>query len=172
MDAVEAEVGGLGPDLLADPCTFLLAEHGRHRALLGHLERLARGGQGANQGPARTAIARTLVAWLACELPLHLADEAASLMPRLATSAPALEVRLAAEEVAMHGLRGQVRDALVPVAGGHAPAADFEATALAFVQLYRRRLSIEETEVLPVARGVLDASACHAIAGEMRQRRS
>jgi hemerythrin-like domain-containing protein len=168
MDAAEAEVGGLGSDLLADPCAFLLAEHGRQRALLGHLERLARHAH----RPARRAIARALVAWLACELPLHLTDEAESLNPRLLPAAPALMVRLAAEGLALHELRQKVRDGLAPVTVGQAPADGFAATALAFVQLYRQRLGAEEAEVLPVARRVLDAAACHAITAEMRQRRN
>lgn len=168
MDAVEAEFGGLGSDLLADPFAFLLAEHGRQRALLGHLERLAR----RAHGPAQPAIARALIAWLACELPLHLTDEADSLMPRLASAAPALKLRLEAADLALRELRRKVRDALAPIAAGHAPAEDFAATVLAFVQLYRQRLAAEEAEILPIARRVLDAAACHAIAVEMRQRRS
>ncbi len=168
MDAAEAEFGALGPDLLADPCAFLLAEHGRQRALLGHLERLAR----RPHGPAQPAIARALIAWLACELPLHLTDEADSLLPRLAPDAAALVLRLGAEDLALRELRLKVRDALAPIAAGHAPAEGFAATVLAFVQLYRQRLSAEDAEVLPVARRVLDAAACHAIAAEMRQRRS
>ena len=56
MDAVEAEVGGLGSDLLADPCAFLAAEHGRQRALLGHLERLARRtGPPSRRSPRRSS---------------------------------------------------------------------------------------------------------------------
>ncbi|PWS35875.1 hypothetical protein DFH01_20110 [Falsiroseomonas bella] len=168
MGAVEAEFGGLGPDLLADPVAFLLAEHGRQRALLGHLERLAR----RTQGSARPAIARALVAWLACELPLHLRDEADSLLPRMAAAAPALMVRLQAEDLALRALRRKLRDALAPIAAGHAPPKDFAATVLAFAQLYRRRLATEEAEVLPTARRVLDDAACDAIAAEMRQRRS
>ncbi|WP_237213466.1 hemerythrin domain-containing protein [Falsiroseomonas oryziterrae] len=168
MDAVEAEVGGLGSDLLADPCAFLAAEHGRQRALLGHLERLARHAHGA----AQPAIAKALVAWLACELPMHLTDEADSLLPRLAGAAPALVVRLEAEDLALRDLRQKVRDALAPIAAGHAAPDGFAATALAFAQLYRHRLTTEEEEVLPIARRVLDATACDAIAAEMRQRRN
>jgi hemerythrin-like domain-containing protein len=167
MDPVEAEVGGLGSDLLADPCAFLAAEHGRQRALLGHLERLARHAHGA----AQPAIAKALVAWLACELPLHLADEAESVIPRLASAEPALAVRLAAEELALRDLRGKVRDALAPIAAGRPAPDGFAATALAFAQLYRQRLATEEAEVLPTARRVLDAAAFDAIAAEMRQRR-
>lgn len=168
MDAVEAEFGGLGSDLLADPCAFLAAEHGRQRALLGHLERLARHAHGA----AQPAIAKALVAWLACELPLHLTDEADSLMPRLAAAAPALVVRLEAEDLALRELRQKVRDALAPIATGHVAPEGFAATALAFAQLYRQRLAAEEAEVLPTARRVLDAAAFDAIAAEMRQRRN
>jgi hemerythrin-like domain-containing protein len=168
MDAIEAEVGGLGSDLLADPCAFLAAEHSRQRALLGHLERLARGAQGA----AKPAIAKALVAWLACELPLHLTDEADSLMPRLAAATPALVVRLGAEDLALRDLRQKLRDAVAPIAAGHAAPDGFAATALAFAQLYRQRLATEEAEVLPIARRVLDAAAWDAIATEMRQRRT
>lgn len=168
MDAVEAEVGGLGSDLLADPCAFLAAEHGRQRALLGHLERLARRAHGA----AQPAIAKALVAWLACELPLHLTDEADSIMPRLAAAAPALVVRLEAEDLALRDLRQKLREAVAPIAAGHAAPDGFAATALAFAQLYRQRLATEEAGVLPTARRVLDAAAFNAIAAEMRQRRN
>jgi hemerythrin-like domain-containing protein len=168
MDAGKAQVGALASDLLADPCAFLAAEHGRQRALLGHLERLARHARGATQ----PALAKALVGWLACELPLHLTDEAESLMPRLASAAPALSVRLGAEDLALRDLRQKVRDALAPIAAGHAAPDDFAATAQAFAQLYRQRLATEEAEVLPVARLVLDESARHAIAAEMRQRRN
>jgi hemerythrin-like domain-containing protein len=168
MDAGEAEFGGLGSDLLADPCAFLAAEHGRQRALLDHLERLARRSHGA----AQPAIAKALVAWLACELPLHLTDEADSLMPRLTAAAPALVVRFEAEDLALRDLRQKVRGALAPIAAGHAAPDGFAATALAFAQLYRQRLSTEQAEVLPTARRVLDAAAFDAIAAEMRQRRN
>jgi hemerythrin-like domain-containing protein len=168
MGMAEAVIGGFQPELLTDPCAFLLAEHGRHRAMLGHLERMAR----LQHGPARPAVARVLVAWLACELPLHLADEAQSVMPRLAAAAPALAIRLEAEEAGLSDLRQKTREVLVPIAAGRPPGEDFAATALAFVQLYRQRLATEEAELLPMARRVLDAPACHAIATEMRQRRS
>lgn len=168
MGTVEVEVGALGPDLLADPCAFLLAEHGRHRALLGHLDRLAR----RPHGPARSAVARALAAWLACELPLHLADEAESLMPRLAEAVPALTHRLAAEDASLDAQRQALREALAPVALCQPAGAEFAATALAFAAQYRQRLALEEAEVLPIARRVLDASRCQSIAAEMRRRRS
>jgi hemerythrin-like domain-containing protein len=168
MDGAEAEFGAVGLDLLADPCAFLLAEHARQRALLGHLERLARG----QSGPAQAAIARGLAAWFACELPLHMADEAESLMPRLAAAAPALARRLDAEDEALHALRERVREALGRIALGRPPPADFAAQALAFVALYRQHVIVEETEVLPLARRVLDAAGFASIAAEMRRRRS
>mgnify|MGYP002787857373 FL=1 len=93
-------------------------------------------------------------------------------MPRLAAAAPALVVRLEAEDLALRDLRQKVREALAPIAAGHAAPDGFAATALAFAQLYRQRLATEEGEVLPTARRVLDAAAFDAIAAEMRQRRN
>lgn len=168
MDPAEAAFGGLGSDLLADPCAFLAAEHGRQRALLGHLERLARRAHGA----AQPAIAKALLGWLDRELPLHLSDETDSLMPRLAAAAPALVMRLAAEALALRDLRHKVREALAPIAAGHAAPDGFAATAQAFADLYRQRLATEAAEVLPTARRELDATALAAIASEMRQRRT
>lgn len=167
MDQAHAEVGDFGSDLLADPCAFLLAEHGRHRALLGHLDRLAR----RPHGPAQAAIAQLLLAWLDHGLPLHLADEAESLMPRLATFAPLLVARLRTEDAALCVLRRQLRDSVAPLAQGKASEV-FAAKAQSFGQLYRQRLGFEDAEILPLARGALDRAACQAIAAEMLKRRA
>lgn len=166
MDQAHAEVGDFGQELLADPCAFLLAEHGRHRALLGHLDRLAR----RPHGPAQAAIAQVLLAWLDRDLPLHLADEAESLWPRLVPVAPLLVARMRAEDAALSVLRRQLRDKVAPLAEGRA-SDDIAAAARSFGQHYRERLAIEDAEILPLARGALDPAACRAITAEMRKRR-
>ena len=166
MDQAHAEVGDFGLELLADPCAFLLAEHGRQRALLGHLDRLAR----RPQGPAQAAIAQVLLAWLDRDLPLHLADEAESLWPRLAPVAPLLVERMRAEDAALHVLCRHLRDTLAPLAEGRA-SDGFAAMARSFGQYYRQRLATEDAEILPLARGALDPATSRAIAAEMRKRR-
>jgi hemerythrin-like domain-containing protein len=166
MDQAHAEVGDFGAELLADPCAFLLAEHGRHRAMLGHLERLAR----RPHGPSRTAIAQLLFTWLDHGLPLHLRDEAESLLPRLAPVAPSLVARVRAEDPALCVMRRRLRDSLAPLAEGRV-SEDVAAQAQAFGPFYRQRLAVEDAEVLPLARGVLDPAACRSIAAEMLSRR-
>jgi hemerythrin-like domain-containing protein len=168
MEGAEASFGGLDPGLLADPLDFLSAEHARQRALLGHLERLARN----PMGPAPAAIARALAAWLACELPLHLRDEEESLYPRLAAVAGPLIRDLTEENRAAAALRTALRAELALIATGRRPSHRFAADALDFAALYRRHLAVEDDAVMPAARRSLDAMICRAITREMAARRS
>jgi hemerythrin-like domain-containing protein len=168
MEGGEARFGELDPGLLTDPLEFLSAEHARQRALLGHLERLARN----PTGPAPAAIARALAAWLACELPLHLRDEEESLYPRLPAAAGAVIRTLTEENRAAAALRAALRAELAPIATGRRPSHHFAAAALAFVALYRRHLAVEDDEVMPAARRSLDGVVCQAITREMAARRS
>jgi hemerythrin-like domain-containing protein len=167
MEGGHAEVGSLQEALLADPLAFLAAEHARQRALLGHLERLARHAG----GPAQGAIARAVAAWLACELPLHLADEGASLYPRLAGTAGALASALAERAAELDAERKLLRLDLARLASGHRAAEDFPERALAFAAAYRRQLTAEEERLLPLARDALGDAAREAISREMAARR-
>lgn len=167
MEGGHAEVGALQESLLADPLAFLAAEHARQRALLSHLERLAR----HTSGPAHGAIARAVAAWLACELPLHLADESASLYPRLVAAAGPLIVALDMQRAALEETRKALRLDLARLATGHRASASFAERALAFAQSYRQRLASEQADLIPLAERVLTRAARNAIAREMAARR-
>jgi hemerythrin-like domain-containing protein len=163
----EARIGMLDETLLRDPLAFLSAEHARQRALLGHLERLAR----QPGGPAHGPIARALAAWFACELPLHVADEEDSVYPRLGVQAARRYRDLTRCPATAPEARATLRAALAAIATGHPPADGFAETALAFVAAYRRHLTIEEEEIMPLARRSLRGAVCSAIAREMAARR-
>ena len=163
MEGREARFGRLDPGLLADPLDFLSAEHARQRALLGHLERLARKPSGA----AQVAMARALAAWLACELPMHLRDEEESLYPRLGSSAGPVIRTLTEENRAAAALRAE----LSLIATGQRPSDRFTPAALDFVAGYRRHLAVEDVEVMPAARRSLSSIACKVITREMAARR-
>lgn len=167
MDSREARFGRLDQGLLADPLDFLSAEHARQRALLGHLERLAR----KPAGPAQVAMARALAAWLACELPLHLRDEEESLYPRLAAAAGQVIRTLAEENRAAAALRAELRAELALIATGQRPTDRFTRTALEFAAAYRRHLAVEDIQVIPLARRSLDSMACKVMTREMAARR-
>jgi hemerythrin-like domain-containing protein len=168
MEGAQARFGGLDPGLLTDPLDFLSAEHARQRALLGHLERLARN----PSGPAPAAIASALAAWLACELPLHLRDEEESLYPRRVTAAGPVIRALTEENRAAAALRAALRAELALIATGRRPSDRFAAAALDFVALYRRHLAVEDRDVMPAARRSLDGAVCAAITREMAARRN
>lgn len=163
----EARIGALDETLLRDPLAFLSAEHARQRALLGHLERLARQPSGPAQGP----IARALAAWFACELPLHVADEEDSVYPRLGAEVAQRYRELARCVATAPEARAKLRAALAAIATGHLPEAGFAEAALAFVAAYRHHLTIEEEEIMPLARRRLRGAVCSAIAREMAARR-
>jgi hemerythrin-like domain-containing protein len=163
----EGVFGSLDPALLEDPLGFLSAEHTRQRAVLGHLDRLAR----SLAGPSRTAMARALAAWLAADLPLHLRDEEDSVYPRLPPDAAGLTGSLAGENRASEPQRALLHGELVDIARGHEPSGRFAEAALHFVAQYRRHLAIEELNLMPAARRALGVVACRAIAREMAARR-
>jgi hemerythrin-like domain-containing protein len=166
MERGEARFGRLGPELLADPLAFLAAEHARQRALLGHLDRLA-----GNRTGSRVAIARALAAWFACELPLHLRDEEDSLYPRIARSRIRAMDDLIEANRATAALRSALRMELAHIAAGHRPSHDFAASALEFVDWYRRHLAIEDEQVMPTATRLLRSAQRAGIAREMAARR-
>lgn len=161
-------VAALSADLLDDPLAFLSAEHVRQTVLLSHLERLAR----RPAGPAAAAMAQGLFLWLKDELPLHFADEEASLYPRLAPHDPAGTLAaLAADHQRDTQLAGAVLETLRRIAAGEALAPDALAAVLGFVRLHREHLAVEEAKIMPLARAVLTPAAKLALAGEMTVRR-
>lgn len=167
MDGGEARIEPLQATLLEDPLAFLSAERARQRALLGHLERIARHAAGRAHG----AIARALVTWLAIELPLHLIDEEASVHARLGAGAAGLLAGWRALAREVDAGRGALRDQLAAIAGGHKADEGFARAALEFGARYRRLLEIEEAELLPLARRALSSGDRAAIAREMSARR-
>jgi hypothetical protein len=160
-------VGLVNEALLSDPLAFLLAEHARQKVLLSHLDRLARN----HPGRGRTAMARALAAWFACELPVHLADEELSLYPRLGVAASPVLAALAEEDAVNPARRARLRQALAASAIGHAMPAGWEFCALDFVTDYRRQMALEEERLFPIARAVLSPAQCRAIARDMAARR-
>jgi len=167
MGGRKARIEALPEALLADPLEFLVAEHARQRALLGHIERLARQSRGATQA----AIARVLVAWLERELPLHLADERLSLVPRLGADAVPAVGALDAEASAFDAARVALCANLARIADGQPPAPGFAEEAAAFAAAYRRRMAEEERTLFPLARRDIGPAACGVMAREMAARR-
>lgn len=167
MGGRKARIEALPEALLAEPLDFLLAEHARQRALLGHVERLARQPRGA----AKTAIARLLLAWLERELPLHLADERLSLRPRLGADAAPAVAALDAEEARFDAARAALRTSLARIAEGQPPAPDLAESSAAFASAYRRRMAEEERTLFPLARRDIGPAAARAMAREMAARR-
>lgn len=167
MQGGSVVVGPLSDALLSDPLAFLLAEHARQKVLIAHLDRLAWN----RAGGGRVVIARALAAWFACELPLHLADEALSLHPRLGDAAAPVLAALAEDDAANPARRARLRHALAACTIGHAMPQGWAFCALDFVADYRRRMAIEEERLFPLARAVLSPAQCAAIAHEMAARR-
>jgi hemerythrin-like domain-containing protein len=159
--------------LMADPIAFLQAEHARQLALLGHLERLAR----APAARGARVMAGVLLRWMEEDLPMHVADEEASLHPRLrphdaggALALLAAEHRRDAALVAacLPGLRAIAAGR--PAAAGFGPAG-FVAGVAAFLRLHRQHLDAEDRTIMPLARAVIDGDGLRAMATEMAARR-
>lgn len=161
---------GLAPShaaLLRDPLGFLAAEHRRQRAVLGHLERLAR----APRARTARAMAAALLRWLAEELPLHIADEEQSLHPRLRRHEPAVVERLAAGQRRDAHLAAGMATELRALAAGRDPGIAPLRDAADFARLHRHRLALEEETVIPLSRRLLTNEETAALAAEMAQRR-
>jgi hemerythrin-like domain-containing protein len=162
------EFGRLDADLLADPLAFLGAEHARQRALLGHLERLAR----HPDGPGTRALAIALAEWLAEDLPRHIADEEGSLHARLAPfDTQGVLPALAADHEREARDGASLLSDLRAIIAHQPPPADFAARAQRFAEGYRAHLAIEDAAVTPLARRVLAPEVLAEIGAEMAARR-
>lgn len=104
-------------------------------------------------------------------MPLHVADEEDSVYPRLGAEAARRYRDLARCTATAPEARAKLRAALAAIATGHVPAPGFAEAALAFVAAYRCHLTIEEEEIMPLARRSLRGAVCSAIAREMAARR-
>lgn len=154
--------------LLADPIAFLLAEHARQLALLGHLERLAR----APAARGARVMAGVLLRWMEEDLPMHIADEEGSLHPRLRPhDAGGALVLLAADHRRDAAMVAACLPGLRAIAAGRPAPPGFEAGVAGFLRLHRRHLEAEDRTVMPLARAVIDGDALRAMAHEMAARR-
>jgi len=164
----KAQVAPLRAALLADPVAFLSAEHARQTVLLSHLERIVR----APRARGARALAAALFEWLTRDLPIHIADEEASLYPRLqAHDSDGVLVQLRHEHQRDRVAVQAVVAGLRRVMAGVAPEPGFAEAAAAFVQGHRSHLALEEAAVTPLAERVLAPEVVAALAAEMAARR-
>jgi hemerythrin-like domain-containing protein len=156
-----------------DPLGMLLACHVRMRRQLATLERLQRHlpefGADADARAAATAIMR----YFDTAGPNHHADEDQSLLPRLVTHAPeaaAAAARITEDHEALARLWRKMRPLLSGIAAGRneglPPALVHEVCGAYIAHLER-----EESDVLPLARERLDATALLDIGREFAARR-
>ena len=147
----------------------------RHCALIGRLaEHLAAKGADAE---ARTA-ARSIVRFFETAGANHHRDEEDDLFPTLERIAPSLELnavrdlvhRLRKDHRKLDGLWLQMRVRLGEVAAGDPVRIDPKAAA-AFALAYYRHIALEEAELLPLARRLLDANLVARLGDRMARRR-
>ena len=147
----------------------------RHCELIGRLaEHLAAKGADAE---ARRA-ARSIVRFFETAGANHHRDEEDDLFPTLERIAPSLELnavrdlvhRLRKDHRKLDGLWLQMRVRLGEVAAGDPVRIDPKAAA-AFALAYYRHIALEEAELLPLARRLLDASLVERLGDRMARRR-
>lgn len=163
--------GTLAPDLVAT----LLDCHGKIR----HFTALARKAGEAEAGAAEIADAcEQAQRYFSLALPLHVADEEESLLPRLRGREPALDAALADmhdEHLQHEPLLTTVRDALAkvhvePTAG--ALRAGLAAAATALERSFSEHLAREEQVIFPALRRLLSDAEQHLVLAELRARRT
>ncbi len=147
----------------------------RHCALIGRLaEHLA-----AEGGDDRArAAARSIVRFFETAGANHHRDEEDDLFPTLERVAPSLELnavrdllhRLRKDHRKLDGLWAQMRARLGEIAAGDAARIDPDAAA-AFALAYDRHIALEEAELLPLARRLLDANLVARLGERMARRR-
>ncbi|MBI3451638.1 MAG: hemerythrin domain-containing protein, partial [Rhodospirillales bacterium] len=161
--------------LLADPISFLFAEHYRQRAVLAHLDSLS-----ADVGMASRAVAEAVLDYLKTELPRHIADEENDLFPamrRRCTAEDNIEALidgLTAEHgddeslaaTVIEGLTERLQDT------GWGINVDLNSAVRAFAETQRRHLAWENALVLPLARKRLSTEDLARISRSMATRRS
>ena len=162
-----------------EPLEMLNACHGRVLAQLDTLRRLlphlARHGADDQARQAAGAILR----YFDTAARHHHDDEEVDLIPAMRASAPptlrprveAVCERILAEHARMYALWAALRPQLGEVRLGVLAALD-EALATELDQLYRQHIDFEESELLPLAREVLDDPQLAPIGAAMTARRS
>ena len=161
-----------------EPFEMLRACHERVERMLGLLERLAAhlATQGADAEAAQAA--RDVMRYFDLAGPAHHEDEERHVFPALLVQGDkalrAVIGQLQQDHHAMSAAWAAVRADLVQVAAARgAVGIEFQAAGrwAAFAALYRRHIVAEETEVYPMARQWLDATARAAMGREMAARR-
>lgn len=156
------------------PFEMLGACHQRVERMLGLLERLLPhlGAQGAD-AQAREA-ARDVMRYFDTAASHHHEDEERHVLPLLRERGhAALAERVLKEHQVMAAAWAGVRAVLLELEQGRwradhpTVAADWRA----FAMLYREHIALEESQLFPLARALIDADALRAMAGEMAHRR-
>ncbi|MCC5982876.1 MAG: hemerythrin domain-containing protein [Rhodobacteraceae bacterium] len=162
------------PRLRADECPIeaLYEEHLSQRQLCADMDLLA-----ATDAP-RPELARSLLASLCRDVPLHVADEEQSLFPRLRACARPeddLEVtltRLSREHEVEEQVFGLLAPMLACLAEGALPTAEARATLRRVATARRRHLIVENAILLPLARLRLTGADKRALMAEICARRA
>lgn len=160
------------------PLEMLAACHGRIRDKCATLLRLRTHVAAHGADPAARTAARSVIRYFDSSARHHHDDEEQDLFPALlesmAGSDPVCIRELTAGLVEDHRrlqeLWGPLRNWLVAVQGGKAPAPD-DAAIEAFVALYERHATREEQELFPMAERLLGADELDRIGRAMRLRR-
>jgi hemerythrin-like domain-containing protein len=174
-DIVLAAVEPIDPALIDEPIEFLFAEHYRQRALLNHLDWIAR----EASGEACVKVVRMALDFLRHDLPNHVADEEEDLFPLLRSrctpedQVDAIFDVLAAEHAADETLVRTVIERLETIAASPNGLVDpaLRVPIRAFVETQRRHLSWENALVLPLARRRLNSADLHKLSEGMARRR-
>lgn len=166
---------GLIPDnLLREPVEYLFADHVRQRALCGMLGTLSEDGGAGVAFPFAMALA-----YLEVDRVSHLADEEEGLFPRLRSRLPqdGATARLL-DELEVEHQRDLARGAEIAAAlrrlsedGGERLTDELRASIKAFISGIMKHLTIEDEQVLPVARTCLTDDDLEEIGRAMADRR-
>jgi len=159
-------IGERGEEREGDVVDSLLTCHRRIRSFLELAARVGRGGDPAEQvAEACGQIGR----YFRDAMPLHVADEEQSILPRLRGRDPAVDQALAAMHEQHSAHEAQLAELLSAVAEP-ASRARIAAAAAALAEALAPHLELEEAVLFPAIRR-LDERELAAIAAEVRARR-
>ncbi len=176
LQALPAAVEPIDPALIHEPVEFLFAEHYRQRALLNHLDWIARDAA----GEACMKVARMALDFLRNDLPNHVADEEKDLFPLLRSRCEpddqidAIFEVLTTEHAADEILARAVIEGLEIIAGSPVGLVDpaLRIPIRAFVETQRRHLVWENALILPLARKRLTTEDLRELGQRMAARRA